>query len=240
VARGHGRPRPVRKPLVLLSAISLPVLAVWMLFSCQGSGAADGDATGQVPAFAPTAAPTSEPTPQSTATPTPTHPSTSATPKPKRTASPTTASASTSASSTGPLLPLPGTFYRLQNARSGDCLAQPAGAGTATHEGCTAGRSEGWQFAGPLGGLLGAVTGQSELVNGLSGDCLTAGSGGQVGVRKCTGDPAQQWSKTGGTGAATGLRNAGDGRCLTESQGTVVTGPCGGDQSGLWAEDGTV
>jgi hypothetical protein len=91
----------------------------------------------------------------------------------------------------------------------------------------------------PLTGILGAVTGQEELVNGNSNGCLTGGSGG-VSVKTCSGSPAQLWSRTGGSGGATQLMNAADGMCLKTSGGSVVEAMCTGDPSELWAEDGNV
>ncbi|MFL6117816.1 MAG: RICIN domain-containing protein, partial [Catenulispora sp.] len=187
------------------------------------------------------------PTPtHSTSTPAPTRHSSSSAP------SHTTASSATSISaapppsnpaavSSSPLPPLSGTYRRFQNAQSGDCLAQPAGSGTAAHQGCAASRAQGWEYFVPLGGILGAVTGQFELVNAGSGQCLTGAAGAAVGTGKCTGAPAQMWTKAGGSGSATEFRNIGDGKCLKTAQGAVTEGTCGsGDSSGLWTENGTV
>jgi arabinan endo-1,5-alpha-L-arabinosidase len=85
------------------------------------------------------------------------------------------------------------------------------------------------------------VTGQFELVNKQSGNCLTSVSGGQVGAGACTGGSTQLWSKAGGTGSAVEFRNVSDGLCLRIAQAAVTEGPCGvSDQADLWTEDGTV
>jgi hypothetical protein len=104
---------------------------------------------------------------------------------------------------------------------------------------CADTKAQGWEFTVPLTGILGALTGQQELVNGDSGNCLTGGSGG-VSVKSCGSDMAQLWSKTGGSGGATELQNAADLQCLKASGGGLVEAACTGDPSELWAPDGTV
>ena len=231
------------KPLILVAVVGLLAAAAWAGVTSQGSGAPRDHAAKDPAPVTPSQGRAETSTSRGTPPPSPTRPSpspsTSATPK--RTASPSPSSAGVAVppatSSAGPLLP--GTFHRLQNAQSGDCLAQPAGSGAAEHQGCTASRSEGWKYSIPLTGILGAVGGQSELVNGLSGDCLTAGPGGQVSVAACTGLPEQLWSRAGAAGAE--FQNAADGQCLKSTQGAVAEGPCTvSDQAYVWAEDGTV
>ena len=100
-------------------------------------------------------------------------------------------------------------------------------------------KTQGWEFTVPLTGILGAVTGQEELVNGGSSDCLTGGSGG-VSVKSCSGSLAQLWSKTGGSGGSTQLMNAADGMCLKTSGGSVAEAACDGDPGELWSQDGNV
>ena len=133
-------------------------------------------------------------------------------------------------SATGPLLP--SGYHRYQNAASGNCLS---GAGV---QGCADVKAQGWNFTPPPGGLLNGLTGQEELVNGDSGDCLT-GSGGEVSVQPCSGDAGQLWSKTGGSGGKQ-LMNGADGMCLKASGGSLTEAACGGGLSETWAEDGNV
>jgi hypothetical protein len=227
-----------RRTWVIGSVVLLVVVAGAMV-AMQGPGVPHQDA-GPVTILAPTTESSGPPIAHESSAPAPTHPSSSAPSKPRHTATSSAPSATVSspAKSSGP--PLIGTFYRLQNSGSGSCLAQPAGSGAASVQDCAGTRAEGWRYSGLLGGLLGAVTGQVELVNGLSGDCLTGGGGDPVTVRSCTGDAAQTWSKTGGNGASTEFQNAADGQCLQVAQGAVSTGPCTAGGAALWAEDGTV
>jgi hypothetical protein len=124
-------------------------------------------------------------------------------------------------------------YHRYRNSAGGDCLS-----GAAT-QGCADVKAQGWEFTPPPGGLLNGLTGQEELVNGDSGNCLSGGSGG-VSVKSCSGNLSQLWSKTGGSGGGTELQNAADMMCLKASGGSLVEAACDGDPSELWAEDGNV
>jgi serine/threonine protein kinase len=245
VAAGGG----VRKPLLLVAVIALVGAGAWLV-SSQGSASTHGAAapgqsptasSGPVSTAASQAAPTSAPTrSSSSSSPSPSrHSSTSATPS--HTASTSASSASApppvTSSPTGPLLPAD--YHRFQNTGGGSCLAQPSGSGAAAVQGCADAKAQGWKFTVPLTGILGAVTGQQELVNGDSNDCLTGGPGG-VSVKSCSGDLSQLWSRTGGSGGATELQNAADLQCLKVSGGGVVEAACTGDSSEMWAQDGTV
>ena len=148
------------------------------------------------------------------------------------TAAATTASAT---SSSGSLLSL-GTYYRFRDAQSGDCLTNPAAQSV-----CTSSASEGWEDSDPITGLLTVVTGEFELVNKQSGDCLTASSGGQVSAQACEGDAGQLWTTVSGSGSGSELRDAEDGQCLQASGDAVVDGTCStSDESDLWSQDGSV
>jgi hypothetical protein len=246
-----------RKPLLVVAGIALVAGAGWAVLSSHGSAAPrdTGSANPAPPSSSGSGAdPTSAPrtTPTTSATRSTTGSSTSAThhsssPTPSRASLSSTSSASASlapppavtTASSGPLLP--GTYHRFRNAGTGDCLAQPSGSGTAGHQGCASDRAQGWEYTVPLTGVLGALTGQFELVNGSTGQCLTGGAGGPVSVRACAGSTTQFWSKTGGAGGATEFQNAADGQCLKTASGTVSEGPCAsGDTAAQWAENGTV
>jgi serine/threonine protein kinase len=247
VAAGGEDRRGVGKPVALAAAVLLVAVGAWVLVT-QGSGSSRNNAAGQAPTSAGTdssASSAAQNTPSASAT----HSSSSSSPSPTKhtsSASPThtvttTASSSAAAppvnSPTGPLLPA--NYHRFQNAGSGDCLAQPSGSGSAAHQGCADSKNQGWEFTVPLTGILGAVTGQEELVNGDSNGCLT-GSHGSVSVKSCSGNLTQLWSKTGGSGGATQLMNAADSLCLKTSGGSVIEAACDGDPSEMWAEDGNV
>lgn len=244
VVAGESDHRGIGKPAALVAAVLLIAVGSWALVT-QGSGSSKN--AGQSPASADTQSSSSSAA-QSTSV-SATHSSSSSSPSPTRhtsSASPTrtvTTTASSSAplppatSPTGPLLPA--NYHRFQNSGSGDCLSQPSGSGSAAHQGCADSKTQGWASTVPLTGILGAVTGQEELVNGDSNDCLTGGHGG-VSVKACSGDLVQLWSKTGGTGGATQLMNAADGLCLKTSGGSVVEAMCDGDPNELWAQDGNV
>ncbi|NUP33316.1 MAG: protein kinase, partial [Streptomycetaceae bacterium] len=244
-----------RKPLIVVAGVALVAGAGWALISSQGSAAPhDTASVNPVPTSSGSGvAPTSAVAATSSASSTratssssssahrssssaSSHPSTSTS---AASAPPPPSSVPTTASSSGPLLP--GTYHRFRNALSGECLAKPSGSGAAGHLGCASDRTQGWEYSVPLTGVLGALTGKFELVNGSSGQCLTGGAGGAVSVKPCTGAVAQLWSKTGGSGGATEFQNAGDGQCLKTTSGTVAEGPCGsGDTTAQWSEDGTV
>jgi arabinan endo-1,5-alpha-L-arabinosidase len=146
------------------------------------------------------------------------------------------ASPSPASSSAGSLLPLPGTYHRLQNAQSGNCLAQSGSA--AAQAGCAGSKSQGWQYSLSINGLL---SGDYELINEQSGQCLTAGSGGNVSAQACNGATAQLWSRTGGSGSSKEFQSAGNGQCLQASGAVVSYEPCStSDRADLWNEDGTV
>jgi hypothetical protein len=111
----------------------------------------------------------------------------------------------------------------------------------AAQSACSSSASEGWEYSEPLTGLLSAVTGQYELVNKQSGDCLTAGSGGQVSAETCDGDTGQLWTTVSGSNSEDELRNTSDSLCLQSSGGAVVDGTCStSDEADLWSQDGTV
>lgn len=251
-----------RKPLAIVAGVALVAGAAWAVIASQGSATPRDTATANpappatsgadsagapVPQPTPTTAPTTHPTSSSPSathhtSSTPSHAAMSSSAAVTSAASapappPSTAPASTTSS--GP--PLPGIYHRFRNAQSGACLAQPSGSGTAGAQNCASDRAQGWEYSVPLTGILGAVTGQFELVNGSTGQCLTGGSGGAVSVRPCTGSAGQIWAKTGGSGGATEFQNSGDGQCLKTVQGAVTEGACGsGDATGQWADDGTV
>ena len=239
--------RGIGKPVALVAAVLLVAVGAWVLVT-QGSGSSQKNAAGASPTSADTqsSAPSAA---QSTPSASATRSSSSSSPSPTKhtsSASPAhtvTTTASTSAavppatSPTGPLLPA--NYHRFQNTGSGDCLTQPGGSASAAHQGCADSKTQGWEFTVPLTGILGAVTGQEELVNGDSNDCLTGGHGG-VSVKSCSGNLTQLWSKVGGSGGATQLMNAADSLCLKTSGGSVIEAACDGDPNEMWAEDGNV
>jgi serine/threonine protein kinase len=238
-----GRKRRKRLPLILVALIALLGGGAWALFESQGSSTR-----------APTAAPSqhSSVTAAAYATPTrtPGHPKASGTPKPTRseaaaethapspTAKPSSAppSASASASSgsggSGGLLPLPGTFHRLQNQQTGSCLAQPGVLAS-----CASSQTQGWQYSLSLNGLLG---GDYELINHDSGACLTETSNGLASAQACDGSTAQLWSIMNGSASGKEFQNASDKQCLLVAQAVVSVGSCStSNRAGLWNEDGT-
>lgn len=240
------------KPLALAAAVLLVAVGAWVLVTSQGSGASKAGtaAPGQSPTASGTGSAGASSAGQSTSTESTSRSSSSSSASatrhssssaPTHTVTSTVPSSSgglppaSSASPTGPLLP--SSFHRLRNSAGGECLAQPAGSGSAVPQGCADVKGQGWEST--PSGLLGAVTGQEKLVNGDSNNCLTGGSGG-VSVRSCGSDMKQVWTKTGGSGGATEYQNAADLLCLKASGGSVVEAPCDGDSSELWAEDGNV
>ena len=253
-ASGARDRRGLGKPLALVAVVILLAVGAWALVPSKdssSSGSKNAAGPGQSPtATSPGAATsgsaaaqsstsgTSSSRSSSSSSPSSTRHSTSA--EPTHTVT-TTASTGASvpvvppptASSTGPLLP--SDYHRFQNSATGSCLAGSAGL-----QACADSKTQGWQSKAPgiLG--LGAVTGQEELVNGDSGNCLSGGSGGGVSVKACSGDLSQVWSKTGGSGGGTELQNSADMLCLKASGGSVVEAMCNGDASELWSEDGNV
>jgi hypothetical protein len=240
------------KPLALTAAVLLVAIGAWALVTSQGSGTprTGAAAPGQSPTASSAATTSASSAAQSSSTESTSKSSSSSSPSATRhttstapTHTVTSTAASTSAglppvpaSSTGPLLPA--SYHRLQNAATGDCLAQPAGSAGVAHQGCADVKGQGWDYTVPLTGILGAVTGQEELVNGDSGNCLTGGPGG-LGVKSCSADMAQLWTKTGGSGGATQLQNAADLLCLKASGGSVTEAPCDGSPGEMWSEGGT-
>lgn len=239
-----------RKPLVLLLVIGLLGALGWVVYESQGpaTGTTTDDASAHhvLPAASPDAKPTkSAARPTRSATPTATHHTTATTlTETSAAVVKTTAAAPSSSAATSPSATTSSssgfslsTYYRLLNAQSGDCLANPA-----AQSACTSTDAEGWEYTDALTGILsGVVAGQFELVNKQSGDCLTASSGGQVSAQACDGGTAQLWSKVSGSGSTDELQNADDGLCLQSSGGGVVDGTCStSDKADLWSEDGTV
>ena len=235
-----------RKPLIIAAVIVLLGGATWALLASQNpSTAANDDAAGHrtQPTVSADAAPVHS---SARATPSPSakpkHSATASAGETKAAGAPSHVATSASASdSTAPLLTLPGSYNRIRNAQSGDCLSNPSGS-SATQSACASSRSEGWQYSVPLTGLLTApVSGEFELVDEQSGDCLTAGSGGQVSVSNCDGDASQLWTKAASSGSGTEFRNVGAAQCLSAEQSSVADGSCStGNQADLWNEDGTV
>jgi hypothetical protein len=236
--------RRVRKPLLLVAAIALFVAVGWAVLASQNSSANTDNATSTNH---------SPLTVSRSATPIelPSGPTASATSSPKHTTAPVSRSAATasatghsgataSASSAagGSLLGLPGSFHVLQNSQTGTCLTQPDAGSSTTLSSCATNKTEGWQYSLSLSGILAA--GDDELVNEQTGQCLTAGSNGQVNAQTCDGGPAQLWSKVSGPGSSKEFQNAGDGQCLRAAQGVVSYGSCStSDSADLWNEDGT-
>jgi len=235
--------RRARKPLILVAAIALLGAAGWAVLALQDSSANTDKAIST--SHSPRAVSTS-------ATPIqlPSGPTASATSTPKQNTAPVsrggaTASAtghsatpSSSSQSSGSLLGLPGSFHVLQNSQAGKCLTQPGSGSSTTLTSCATNKTEGWQYSLSLSGILAA--GDDELVNEQTGQCLTAGSNGQVSTEDCDGGSAQLWSKVSGPGSSKEFQNAGDGQCLRAAQGVVSYGPCStSDSADLWNEDGT-
>ena len=243
-ARGGDR-RGVGKPLALVVAVLLVAVGAWALVSSQGSGS-QKLAAGQSPTSAASGQSGASSAGQSTSTAATTRSSSSSSPSPTKhtssSATPTHTVTTTAASSSAPVLPpatsatgplLPSGYHRYQNSASGNCLS---GAGV---QACADVKAQGWEFTPPPGGLLNGLTGQEELVNGDSDSCLTGGHGG-VGVKSCSGDPSQLWSKIGGSGGGTQLMNGADSLCLKASGGSVTEAACDGDPNELWSEGGNV
>ncbi|MGH6655124.1 MAG: protein kinase domain-containing protein [Actinocrinis sp.] len=144
---------------------------------------------------------------------------------------PTSPNSTATSTSTGSLLSLPGTYHRLKNARTGNCLAQPAGS-SAAQEACAADPAEGWQYSLSLTKLLSVD--EYELVSQRSGLCLTGDADGTVAAKACDGGSAQLWSKV-GQGSSKELQNAGDSQCLRAAGAVVSRGPCStSDSADLW------
>jgi hypothetical protein len=246
----HERAGRARKPLVAAAVLVLVGGAVWALLASQNpSAAANDDAAGHHVAPAPSgdAAPVhSSARAQPSASATHAHsasPSSSAATKtePAEAPSHVATSASAASATSAPLLSLPGSYNRIRNAQSGECLANPSGTSSAAQSQCASSPTQDWQYSVPLTGLLTApVSGEFELVDQQSGDCLTAGSGGQVGVHSCSGDSSQLWTKAASSGAGTEYRNVAEAQCLRAGGSAVEDGACStSDQADLWNEDGT-
>ena len=241
-AGGRSRVRRARVPLILVAAVCLLGFAVWVMVAPRHTPTGSADAASSHHAAVNSAA-------SNTPTGTPTGPSPSATrtDPPSTAASPTgaatpagqaAASASSDSSSAGSVLSLIGSYYRLQNAQTGACLAQPAGASATAQQACADGPTEAWEYSLSLGGVLDAPAGQFELVNERSGQCLTA-SGGQVGAQACGGGNTQLWTTIAAAGSDDEFRNAADGQCLQAVSGaSVADGTCGASSpADLWTRD---
>jgi hypothetical protein len=100
--------------------------------------------------------------------------------------------------------------------------------------------SQPWEYTDGLTGILsGVVAGEFEFVNRQTGDCLTAGSGGQVSAESCDGADTQLWTSVPGSSGSE-LRNASSEKCLESSGGAVATGTCStSSDADLWSQDGT-
>jgi hypothetical protein len=240
----HTALRRARKPLILIAAIALIGGGAWALLASRDSSANTDNATStnRSPlAVSKSASPVELPTgPTASVTSTAKH-NTAPVSRGGVTASATGQSAATpsaSSAASGPLLGLPGSFHVLQNSLTGKCLTQPGGGSSTTLTSCAINKTEGWQYSLSLSGILAA--GDYELVNEQTGQCLTAGSNGQVNAQTCDGGSAQLWSKTNGAGSSKEFQNAGDGQCLRAAQAVVSYGPCStSDSADLWNEDGT-
>jgi serine/threonine-protein kinase PknK len=232
--------RRVRVPLLIAAVVALLGGGTWALLASQDSPATSHDpAAGHhsLVTAAAFASPTLSARPTAKATPTPKHTGAHVAGSGAATTPGTPPSATASSGGgLGSLLPLPGSYHRLQNVQTGTCLA--AGASAPAQQSCVTDKSEGWQYSLPLTGILSA--GHDELVNELSGLCLTAGSGGSVSAQSCNGAPAQLWSFVNGPGASKEFQNAGVGQCLRAAQAVVSYGSCStSDHADLWTEDGT-
>jgi serine/threonine protein kinase len=239
---GRDASRKARKPLLVGGVVLLIGATGWALIASQSpSGAARAastpSATLSVSAKASAASTSAKPSHSASASVT-----RSATHAATATAAAevhTSAAPSASSATTGSLLTLPGTYNRFLNAQSGRCLESAAGSSTG-QAACGSSHSQGWEYSEPLSGILtGPVSGEFELVNERSGDCLTA-SGGSVAAESCNGGPAQMWSKS-GSGSSTELKNSGSAQCLRANGSGVSAGTCSSsDQADLWSEDGSV
>jgi len=242
---GGGGIRRARKPLIAVAVVALLGGTGWALLAAQNPAAgARDEASANGPSASASAhasvSRSASTQPTASASAKPTHHVTPSATKTTAAAKVTHATASASAgNSSAPLLTLPGTYYRLRNAQSGECLA--AGGSSAAQSDCGAGKSAGWEYSESLTGILTApVAGEFELVNEQTGDCLAAGSGGAVEAESCDGSSGQLWSKASGAGSSTEFRNAGDSQCLRADGGGVVAGSCStSDQADLWSEAGT-
>ena len=245
--RGSAR---LRRPLLLAGVLVLLLGGVgWAVYASLGSPTAGTDAAA---AHHPTVIPTADAV-HTSARPRPTTPGASA---PRHSTAPaapaavtsskasipatTAPAASPASSSSGSLLSILGTYYRFENQKGGDCLAQDSGSSASTAA-CGSGAAEGWEYSVPITGLLSApVSGQFELVNEASGDCLTGGSGGAVSARSCDGGTGQLWTKSSETSSVTELKNAADGECLESSGGAVAEAGCStGDTAQQWSQSGS-
>jgi serine/threonine-protein kinase PknK len=233
-SRRHGR-----TPLLIAAIVALLGGGTWALLASQDSSSTSHPAAGHH-SFATAAAfatPTRSARPTAKATPTPRHTGAHVAGGAVTTPdAPPSASASSGSGGLGSLLPLPGAYHRLQNEQTGTCLA--AGGPSPAQQSCATDKSQGWQYSLPLTGILAA--GDDELVNELSGLCLTAGSGGSVSAQSCNGASAQLWSFVSGPGSSKEFQNAGVGQCLRAAQAVVSYGSCStSDHADLWTEDGT-
>jgi hypothetical protein len=240
---GGSGTRRARKPLAAAAAVALLGTAVWAVLASRDSSAGSPTAASShsSPATAAAyAAPTrSSARPTASTTPTLRRTAPAAlTDAKSSTAAPSSSAASASPAAGGPLLPLPGSFHRLQNSQTGNCLTEPPGSSAAAQDACGGGKSDGWNYSLSLSGILAA--GDVELVNEQSGLCLTENSDGTIGAQACDGRSAQQWSKVSGPGSSKEFQNAGDSQCLRAAKAVVSHGPCStSDRADLWNEDGT-
>jgi len=241
--RLRSRLRRTGKPIALALAVVLLGVTAWAILTSQDSST-----------HLPSAAASQHPTVTASADSAPTHASTKQTTgptsKPKRSTAPAamtgattstgahaSATASASSSAGGSVLSLPGSFHRLQNVQTGDCLSAPGGSATA-QQACAQNKSQGWQNSLSLQGILAA--GSYELVNEQSGLCLTVSTGARIVAQSCDGGSAQLWSTVSGPGSSKEFQNESDGQCLRAAQGVVSSGSCStSDRADLWNEDGT-
>ncbi|HEU5354444.1 MAG TPA: protein kinase [Actinocrinis sp.] len=233
--------RRAGKPILVALVLALLGIGTWAVVASQYSSKSSTNADS---AHHPLATASADSAPKPSA-----HPSAHATSTPKHSTAPASASGATAAataphaaasssSAAGSLLPLPGTFHRLQNVQTGTCLANPSGSSAPAQQACATDKSQGWQYSLSLSGILSAGF---ELVNERSGLCLSADPGGQVVARTCDGGSAQVWSKVGGSGSSKEFENAGESQCLRAVGAVVSYGPCtSNDRADLWNEDGTV
>jgi predicted ribosomally synthesized peptide with SipW-like signal peptide len=233
--------RRVRTPLLIAAVVALLGGGTWALFASQDSSSASHNPAAAHHSFVTAAAfatPTRSARPTAKAMPTPrrTDAHVTGTGAVTSPGAPPSASATSTSGGLGSLLPLPGTYHRLQNEQTGTCLA--AGGSAPAQQSCATDKSEGWQYSLPLTGIL--SSGGDELVNELSGLCLTAGSAGAVSAQSCNGASAQLWSVVSGPGSSKEFQNAGVGQCLQAAQAVVSYGSCSSsDHADLWTEDGT-
>lgn len=239
---GRDGSRRARKPLLVGGVVLLVGATGWALIASQSpSGAARAASTPSptLSVSAKASAASTSAKPSHSASASASHRATHAATATSAAAVHTSAAPSASSATTGSLLTLPGSYNRFLNAQSGRCLDSASGSSTGLAS-CGSSHSQGWEYSEPLTGILtGPVSGEFELVNERSGDCLTA-SGGSVVAESCNGSSAQMWSKSGG-GSSTELKNAGSAQCLRANGSGVSAGTCGAsDQADLWSEDGSV